>query len=629
MGDDEIQPLLRSVFGLEAFRPGQEEIIRAVLSGQDVLAVMATGSGKSLCYQLPALVSGKRCLVISPLISLMNDQVARLNLLNIAAATSHSGLSWNDATAAEKAWGEKRLRLYYVSPERAAQPQFFSFLKQNPPDYAAIDEAHCIAQWGHDFREEYQELGKIRRGLGCPVIALTATATPEVQKEIVSSLELKAPLVRVHGFYRANLKFGARLEPGRKKRSEALARILTDLSEGAAIVYAATRKYVDELTALFCQRGLPAFPYHAGLSVGEREKTHRRFREDPRVIIVATNAFGMGVDRPDVRAVLHAQMPGSLEAYYQEAGRAGRDGLPAECLLFFGGNDAAIQEFFMEESMTSLPSDRRDSLRAHREERLNLMLRYSYSPVCRQKALMEYFGDAENLSGPCGSGPHGSGLCGGCDNCLEIETIPMAPGLKREIRIILSGVARFATPFGKSVLVDCLIGKTGDKHAARAHGNLSTFGLLKDKRRTDLGAMIDLMIRQGYVRQTGFKYPVLSLTPEGILVMRDQKEPRLPKKLFEEMLIRKKRPPAAERAAVQPSKRENADPLLWESLRRWRAETARKKNVPPYTLFWDRTLDDLCARKPRTLEELISVFGMGERKCASFGEELLRIIGEG
>lgn len=619
MGDDEIQLLLRSVFGLEAFRPGQEEIIRAVLSGQDVLAVMATGSGKSLCYQLPALVSGKRCLVISPLISLMNDQVGRLNLLNIAAATSHSGLSWNDATAAEKAWEEKRLRLYYVSPERAAHPTFFSFLKQNPPDYAAIDEAHCIAQWGHDFREEYRELGKIRRGLGCPVIALTATATPEVQKEIVSSLELKAPLVRVHGFYRANLKFGARLESSRKKRSYALLRILMGLPDGAAIVYAATRKYVDELTALFCQRGLPAFAYHAGLSAGERENTHRRFREDPRVIIVATNAFGMGVDRPDVRAVLHAQMPGSLEAYYQEAGRAGRDGLPAECLLFFGGNDAAIQDFFIEESMTSIPSDRRISWRAHREERLNLMLRYSYSPACRQKALMEYFGDAENLPGPCG----------GCDNCLEIETIPMAPALKREIRIILSGIARFATPFGKSVLVDCLIGKTSDKNAARAHDSLSTFGLLKDKRRTDLSAMIDLMIRQGYVRQTGFKYPTLSLTEEGILVMRDQKEPRLPKKLFEEMLIRKRRPPPAETAAVQPSRRETADPRLWESLRRWRAETARKKNVPPYTLFWDRTLDDLCLRKPRTLEELISIFGMGERKCASFGEELLRIIGEG
>lgn len=623
MGDEEIHRVLRAVFGLGVFRPGQEEIIRAVLGGQDVLAVMATGSGKSLCYQLPALVSGKRCLVISPLISLMNDQVARLNFLNISAATTHSGLNAGADRSppvqdAEKAWREKKLRLYYVSPERVAMPDFFSFLKQNTPDYVAIDEAHCIAQWGHDFREEYRDLGRIRRELACPVIALTATATPEVQKEIVSSLELKSPLVRVHGFYRSNLKLSARMESSRKKRAEALLRFLMGLPDGAAIVYAATRKYADELTSLFRQRGLPAFAYHAGLSTGEREKTHRRFREEPRVVIVATNAFGMGVDRPDVRAVLHAQMPGSLEAYYQEAGRAGRDGLPAECVLFFGGNDAAIHEFFIEESMASIPPNRQASWRVHREEKLNLMLRYSYGQTCRQKTLMEYFGDSENLLGPCG----------GCDNCIETKTIPISPELKREIRIILSGIARFRTPFGKAVLVDCLLGKTSDRGVSLGHDRLSTFGLLKEKRRTNLNSMIDLIIRQGYIKQTGFKYPTLSLTSEGILVMRDQKEPRVPKNLFEEMLVRNRgRSDLSETAVVSSSRRENVDPQLWERLRQWRAEAARKKNVPPYTLFWDKTIDDLCLRKPQNLDELISVFGMGERKCASFGEDLLRIIG--
>lgn len=612
---NDIQSVLRTVFGLEGFRPGQEEIIRGVLEGRDVLAVMATGSGKSLCYQLPALVSGKRCLVISPLISLMNDQVARLNFLNIAAGTSHSGLDWQINSESQRAWGEKKLRLYYVSPERVALPDFFAFLKQNPPDYVAIDEAHCIAQWGHDFREEYRDLGRIRRELGCSVIALTATATPEVQKEIVSSLELKSPLVRVHGFYRSNLKLSARMESSRKKRAEALLHFLR-LPAGAAIVYAATRKYVDVLTTLFRQRGLPAFAYHAGMTAEEREKTHRRFREDPRVVIVATNAFGMGVDRPDVRAVLHAQMPGSIEAYYQEAGRAGRDGLPAECVLFFGGNDAAIHDFFIEESMASVPADRKNSWRAHREEKLNLMLRYSYNPTCRQKMLMEYFGDAEKLSGSCG----------GCDNCIETEAIPISPELKREIRIILSGIARFKTPFGKSVLVDCLMGKTGEKGLAFGHNRLSTFGLLRDKRKTDLTALVDLIIRQGYIKQTGFKYPTLTLTSEGILVMRDQKDPCLPKNLFEAMLVRKKRSDMKETKALPLARSENVDPQLWEVLRQWRAAAARKKNVPPYTLFWDRTIDDLCLRKPRTSAELISVFGMGERKCASFGEDLLKII---
>ncbi|MDO8518796.1 MAG: RecQ family ATP-dependent DNA helicase [Deltaproteobacteria bacterium] len=476
---------LQSVFGLEDFRPGQEEIIRAVLAGRDVLAVMATGSGKSLCYQLPAIVSEKRCLVISPLISLMNDQVGRLHSLKVPVATSHSGLDWEKSAAACAAWRDKKLRLYYISPERVAIPDFFSFLKQNPPDYVAIDEAHCISQWGHDFREEYRDLGRIRSVLGVPVIAVTATATPRVQKEIVSSLALKTPLVCVHGFYRSNLKLSIRMEK-RKKRAESLAHFLADIKSGAAIVYAATRKSVNELTDIFCRSGLSTFPYHAGLSSEDRENAHRHFREDPRVIIVATNAFGMGVDRPDVRLVAHAHMPGSLEAYYQEAGRAGRDGLPAECLLFFDETDTAIHEYFIGQSLLSIPPERREAWKSLREGQLDLMLQYALSGVCRQKTLMDYFGDIEPLPDPCGS----------CDHCAKKK-----------------------------------VSKT-------------------------------------------------------------------------------------------------VDPQLWEAIRKWRADAARKKNVPAYTLFWNRTIDDLCLKQPRTLSELHAVFGMGERKCASFGAELLRIIGE-
>ena len=622
-----LRQTLQSLFGLKEFRPGQEEIIEAVLNGRDVLAVMATGSGKSLCYQLPAVSAGKRCLVISPLISLMNDQVAKLNILNIPAATTHSALEWEgqDPRRTLKEWEEGRLNLYYVSPERFAAPDFLNFLKKNRPDYVAVDEAHCIAQWGHDFREEYQALGKIKKELGCSVIALTATATPEVQKEIVASLSLNSPLVSVHGYYRPNLKFRGIMEASKKKRFAEIVGILEDLSEGAAIVYCGTRKYVDALNEKLRSSDIPSYPYHAGLDPAIREESHRHFREDDRVVIVATNAFGMGVDRPDVRAVIHAQMPGSLEAYYQEAGRAGRDGNEAACLLFYGGDDAAIQEFFIQTSVAELPEGEQASWRRHRENNLQLMLRYAFSPSCRQQALMEYFGDQEPLKGGCRS----------CDNCQETETIPISPELKREIRILLSGVARFKAPFGKGVLIDCLMGKQTDRGMAYGHDQLSTFGLLKEKNRSKLMVLIDLLIRQGYMEQNGFKFPTLSLTSEGAEVMRDQREAQLPKKLFEDLVTNCTfREPKRDRKRGERTQRESRpregdqhiEPELWESIRRWRAEMARRKNVPPYTLFWNRTIDDLCLRKPQTLAELVQVFGMGERKCEAFGEELLQVI---
>ncbi len=618
---------LHSVFGLNDFRHGQKEIVEAVVSGCDILAVMATGSGKSLCYQLPAVAASKRCLVVSPLISLMNDQVAKLRFLKIPAAATHSGIQGNgDGEVDERAqalsdWAQRKLNLLYVSPERIAKSDFFSFLKNNPPDFAAIDEAHCIAQWGHDFREEYRLLGRLKKELGCPVIALTATATPEVQKEIVDSLHLADPLVRVHGFYRKNLKFQARMVSGKKDRFLEIVEKVESVT-GAAIVYCGTRKVVDELTLFLRERRIPAYPYHAGMDVESREKSHRHFREDPQVVIVATSAFGMGVDRPDVRLVVHAQMPGTLEAYYQEAGRAGRDGEPADCLLYFGGNDLGIQEFFIRESVGLVPPEKQDAWLRHCLRKVELMQRYAYGPSCRQKAMMDYFGDADPLMDGCQA----------CDNCQPSEAMTLSQELIRDIRIILSGIARFRAPFGKGILVDCLRGKETEKGLAYGHSHLSTFGLLKHKTQVEIMNLTDLLIRQGYIQQNGFKYPTLSLTASGVEVMKGTVEPTLPKERFLEFvrgkktsLTKKERSSSSKSKEGGVSSADRSHPL-WEAIRQWRFETAQKKKIPPYTIFWDRTIDDLCAKKPKTLSELEDIFGLGERKCASFGEELLGII---
>lgn len=601
---------LATIFGLPDFRSGQEEVIRAVLNGQDVLAVMATGSGKSLCYQFPALFADRRCLVISPLISLMNDQVAKLKLLGISAAAIHSAQEEGAGSQSMTDWSQGRLNLLYISPERLLMPGFFSFLVKYRPHYVAVDEAHCIAQWGHDFREEYLSIGQIKSELGCSLIALTATATPDVQREIVASLKLSDPLVNVRGFYRPNLSLKGVLEGSRKKRFAWIEDYVENIPMGAVIIYASTRKYVDELQKTLSEKGFPAFAYHAGLGAAQREEAHRHFIEDDRVILVATNAFGMGVDRPDVRAVIHAQMPGSLEAYYQEAGRAGRDGEPADCILFYGGDDASLQEFFIQESLNK-------GHREHKENQLKLMMRYAFSPACRHRVLMEYFGDQDKIERGCDH----------CDNCRETEEVAIGPELRMDIRVILSGIARFeqTMAFGKGVLIDCLMGKVGDRGRMYGHERLSTFGLLRARDRNVLMALVDLMIRQGYVEQHGFKFPTLALSPAGRQVMKDLEEPRLPKKLFEQLTSQSRLKKGRRAEAAADAESSQATPL-WQSIRDWRAQTARKKNVPPYTLFWNKTIDDLCRRRPRTLVDLEQVFGMGERKCQAFGEEILKII---
>jgi ATP-dependent DNA helicase RecQ len=605
--------LLKSVFGHDDFRPGQKEVIDAVQHGRDVLGVMATGSGKSLCYQFPAVEGKKRCLVVSPLISLMNDQVKKLELAGITAAGLHSHAGPHERQRALSDWAAKRLRFMYVSPERFSDDGFATALAGSPPDYVVIDEAHCISQWGHDFRPEYQTLGRLKELFDLPIAAFTATATPQVQREIVTNLRLREPLIWVHGFYRPNLCFAATMEAGSQRRLE---RIIEETDvPGAAIVYCSSRKRVDELVGALRNEGQPAFGYHAGMDANLRAAAHGHFRDDAKVVIVATSAFGMGVDRPDVRAVIHAQLPGTVEAYYQEAGRAGRDGLPAKCLLLHGPGDVAIHEFFNRQSVESMPAEERREWERFRQDQLELVRRYAYGAGCRQQAIMDYFGDAESL-------PNG---CGRCDNCQTPDAQPVDDQTQETVRILLSGAARLEGRYGSSQLTDLVTGSDSVQIRKYDHQKLPTFGRLSALPKRRVRAMIHALIRQGYLRQEGFRYPMLAITAEGREVMHNRARARLGS--WEPVRSRRRRDDSADRPPGRPvTVPEGQDRALREALRDWRARKSKEMGVPPYTVFWDRTLDELCVRRPASAVELLSIWGIGEQKQRLFGAELLDLI---
>ncbi|OGR90609.1 MAG: hypothetical protein A2992_00135 [Elusimicrobia bacterium RIFCSPLOWO2_01_FULL_59_12] len=604
---------LKSVFGHDGFRPGQEELIRAIREGRDLLGVMATGSGKSLCYQFPAVEQGKRCLVVSPLISLMNDQVKKLDLAGVPAASLHSHASPEARSAAAGRWTAGQLRFLYVAPERFADPLFARALARTRPDYIVIDEAHCISHWGHDFRPEYQELGRLKPLLDVPVAAFTATAIPRVQEEIVSILQMRRPLVRVHGFFRPNLSFAAIMEPRDRLRAE---KIQEEVAvDGAAIVYGSSRKRVDELTEELREAGLPAFAYHAGLEADVREDAHRHFRDDARVVIVATNAFGMGVDRPDVRCVIHAQMPGTVEAYYQEAGRAGRDGLPAKCLLLHSPGDAAIHEFFNRKSVESVPAEKRGEWERHKEDQLDLMRRYAYGAGCRQQAIMDYFGDAEPLSAGCGR----------CDNCQTPVAAPVDEKTQEIMRILLSGAARLQGRFGSTQLTELVTGSDTAQIRNWGHQQLPTYGRLKDMAQREVQAAIQALIRQGYLKQEGLRYPVLAVTETGRDIMHNRRRAELGEWKPKPRNRRRKTSQPAYPPGGTPAQRQARGDLR-EELRAWRLQKSREMGIPPYTLFWDRTLDELCRKRPQTSGDLLTIWGIGEQKRRVFGSEILSII---
>ena len=597
---DHLLHVLERYWGYTSFRPLQRDAMDAILSGRDSVVVLPTGGGKSLCFQAPALVRQGLGVVVSPLISLMKDQVDTLVGNGVSAALYNSTLGSDEKAAVLAGLREGRYRLLYVSPERLAgegSDSFVSRLAQCDVRFVAVDEAHCISQWGHDFRPEYRQLGRLRTVFpGVSLHAFTATATARVRRDIASQLGLDRPIELVGSFDRPNLIY--RVIP-RSNLKRQILDVLARRRGQAGIIYCTSRREVDELAAWLVEEGMRARPYHAGLADDERSRNQDAFLDEHADIVVATVAFGMGIDRSDVRFVVHAGAPQSLEHYQQESGRAGRDGLEAECVLIYSTADFLKWRVMLE---------RNGELTDARRSLLRDMERYASSVGCRHRHLIGYFGEA-----------YAKPECGACDFCLdELETAAEPVVLARKI---LSCVARVGQRFGAAHVTNVLRGSENEQVAARRHDRLTTFGLLKDMSAPEVRGYIEQLTGNGLLRQSDAEFPVLELTDAGVALLKDPAtQPDL-------VLARQRRPskdrlPRRARG-VEAESWQDVDRDLFERLRAVRLEIARARGVPPYVIFHDTTLRDMARLRPTTMEALRHVYGVGERKAADLGERFL------
>jgi ATP-dependent DNA helicase RecQ len=703
-----LRDTLRRRFGLEEFRPGQEEAAGAVLAGHDLVAVMPTGSGKSLCFQLPALLLDGVTLVVSPLIALMKDQVDGLRARGLAAAALNSSMTGAERAAADGALASGRLRLLYVAPERLAQPGFRAALGRARVTRLVVDEAHCISQWGHDFRPDYTRLGELRASLGVPAAAFTATATPEVRADIARQLGLRDPLEIVTGFERPNLTLS--IEPARTRadKERALERLLRDPGP-PGIVYAATRKNVTLWAEHLAGRGLRAGQYHAGLADEARARVQDDFLAGRLDVIAATNAFGMGVDKADLRFVAHADVPGSLESYYQEVGRAGRDGKPARGALFFSPADVRTQEFFLagsnpppdafrrawqalgegadEEEIEALaggdatqgmalqtaarvlrraaegrglrlgsgvpPIDLdRQAEKARRDRgRLDILLRYAFGSGCRTRFIYDYFAGGARA----GAVPR----CGTCDVCLGWRRDAGRPLDEREyerVRIALSAVARLQARFGVARIAEVLVGSASKEILDRGLDRVPTYGKLKGMPVDQIKRMLDVLLEAGLLERRGIEGGrpgafVVALTEQGAAVMKGESRPHLALPSPQDKA--KHGPPsrgARDRAPRSRHDRHGAAPAgfapgrgpglaaaaggappspdesLLADLKAWRSGEAKRRGIPAYIVFHDRTLIELATVRPRDADSLRTVSGVGPAKMEAYADALLDLL---
>ena len=594
---DQALEILRDTFGYDSFRTSQEEVISTLIEGGDALVLMPTGGGKSLCYQIPALVRPGVAIVISPLIALMQDQVSALRQAGVRAAALNSMIDAAQAQQIKQQLLNNELDLLYVAPERLMTPGFQNLLLNVNIALFAIDEAHCVSQWGHDFRPEYIQLSALHQQFpSIPRVALTATADAPTRREIIERLGLAQARQFINSFDRPNIRYRVAANSS-NARQQLLRFINRDYSGQAGIVYCLSRRKVDDTAAWLADQEITALPYHAGLSKEQRATNQERFLREDGVVIVATIAFGMGIDKPDVRFVVHLNLPKNLEAYYQETGRAGRDGLPAEALLFYGLQDIVTLRSFLASS---------DADEAHKRieaQKLERMLGYCELTSCRRQALLSYFGD--QLHEPCGN----------CDTCLDPpETWDATVSAQKA----LSCVHRTGQRFGVSYLVDVLLGKSNERMQRFGHDHISTYGIGDELNATQWRGLYRQLIARGLLDVDAEGHGGLRLADACRPVLKGELSLQLRKEQKPERKAAKKRKPSYDGVHAE----------LWEALRSRRTELAREQEVPPYVIFHDATLMGMMEHRPQTMAQMARISGVGQKKLEAYGEAFLQVVAE-
>ena len=599
--NDKALGILQSVFGYSSFRGQQAEIVDHVARGGDALVLMPTGGGKSLCYQIPALLRDGVGVVVSPLIALMQDQVDALAELGVRAAFLNSTQSFDEAIRTERAVRNGELDLLYVAPERLMTPRCLELLEASKIALFAIDEAHCVSQWGHDFRPEYIRLSVLHeRFPKVPRIALTATADPQTRAEIVHRLQLDNAMQFVSSFDRPNIRY--QIVEKTNARKQVLDFIRAEHAGDAGVVYCLSRKKVEETAEFLRVNGVTALPYHAGMDIAVRTANQARFLREDGIVMVATIAFGMGIDKPDVRFVAHLDLPKSIEGYYQETGRAGRDGLPADAWMAYGLQDVVQQRRMIDES------DADDNFKRVQSGKLDAMLGLCETLHCRRVRLLDYFGQH---SGPCGN----------CDVCLDP---PVSFDATVQVQKLLSTIYRVEQRFGAGHVIEVLRGADTEKVRQWRHDKLSTFGIGADTSEAEWRAILRQAIALGLVVIDHDGYNALKLTGQARPVLKGER--RIELRHYQKPAKQKRQPSRA--TGYAEAGLSAAEQAIFEKLRWWRVETARKHNVPAYVIFHDATMREIAKMKPGNLDDLRNVSGVGERKLESYGKEIVSLIAE-
>lgn len=608
----QLHEVLKTYFGYDEFRPLQREAIEEVLAGRDAFVLMPTGGGKSLCYQLPALVVDGLTLVVSPLIALMKDQVDGLRANGVAAGFLNSALSSADAALIYQQLCDGEIKILYSSPERLAVESFQDFLRKLPISLIAIDEAHCISQWGHDFRPDYRNLKALRRiAPHVPLIALTATATGRVRADIIRELGLRDPEVFISGFDRPNLNYHVEFA-AREQKERQLIRLAHEYRNAPAIIYCFSRADTEKLATKLQAEGIRALPYHAGLDAEVRKKTQEKFIRDEISVVTATIAFGMGIDKPDVRLVAHYDLPKSLEGYYQETGRAGRDGLPSMCVLFYSHASAAKHNFFIRKAKDAAERERLTRM-------LNRVIEFCELKTCRRAYLLQYFGERASAAS-----------CGACDTCVRPKEKFDATEIAQKV---LSAALRTGGYYGLTYLTDVLLGKRTKTVVERGHDALSVFGIVQDMNKDEVRDIMRELINRGLFERNDGEYDTYRASALGkkflldrapIMLTRPRQESEEDDVVIRGAVIRSKRDTLRRMLGTLAADRERKfDEELFQRLRALRSRLARERSVPAYIVFGDKTLQEMATRLPQDPASMLRINGVGERKLKDFGDVFL------